>query len=230
MNSRIGGGDSRVLTSDELSVEAELLSYAARVAPTPSAGFADRVLAAAEVNRFQATDRSLRVRAADLIHGADTQLRVALAHVLGGPAIPLKVRLQAGAMLVVVALLVTAGAAVAATGATSVFHWVTGPQASHAGGASSVSPASGASSVSPALQPIRSSEASQTSDHAGGSDNPGTGGKSSQDPGECGQPINNPGNGNKPNINPGNCGQPSTKPGNKPSTNPGNKPSTKPSH
>ena len=209
MNSRRGETDSQFLTADELMIEAELLGYAARVAPTPSATFVAGVLAAADPRLFAGAARSPLMKAAD-------RLRVALAQVSGGPAISLKVRLQAGAMLVVVAMLATAGAAVAATGATTVFNWVAGPAASAPGSASS---------ASSTLEPNGSTEASQSGDSARGSHNPGNGGKPSENPGECGQPINNPGNGNKPSVNPGQCNQPSTNPGGKPSTNPGGKPS-----
>jgi hypothetical protein len=190
---------------DELAVEAELLGYTARVAPTPSAAFVDRAVAAAELSPLSRAGRSPRVRAIDLVHAAGRRLRVALAQVAGGPYIPLRVRVQAGAMLVVVALLITAGAALAAAGATTVATWVAGPQASAAGSRPS---------ASPPLSTNQSSDTSQRSDHPDGSNNPGN----------CGKPSQNPGNGNQPSQNPGNCGHPSQNPGNggRPNQNPGN--------
>ena len=186
---------------DELAVEAELLDYAARVSPSPSAAFVDRVVAAAELSPLSRAGRSPRVRAIDLVHAAGRRLRVALAQVAGGPYIPLRVRVQAGAMLVVVALLITAGAALAAAGATTVVTWVAGPQASAAGSRPS---------ASPPLSTNQSSDTSQRSDHPDGSNNPGN----------CGHPSQNPGNGNQPSQNPGNCGHPSQNPGNRPSDHP----------
>jgi hypothetical protein len=206
---RAGGTDSQGLSADELAVEAELQDYAARVAPTPSAAFMDRVMAAAERNPLPIAGRSPRVRASELVHAAGRRLGVALAQVAGGPCIPLRVRVQAGAMLVVVALLITSGAALAAAGATTVVTWVAGPQA----------PATGSrSSASPALSPNQPSDTSPRSDHPNGSNNPGNHGQPSQNPGNHGQPSQNPGNHGQPSQNPGN--RPSDHPN--ASNNPGN--------
>ena len=182
---RAGGTDSQGLSADELAVEAELQDYAARVAPTPSAAFMDRVMAAAERNPLPIAGRSPRVRASELVHAAGRRLGVALAQVAGGPSIPLRVRVQAGAMLVVVALLITAGAALAAAGATTVVTWVAGPQAPAAGSRPS---------ESPTLSPNQSSDTSPSSNHPNGSSNPGNHGQPSQNPGNHGQPSQNPGN------------------------------------
>jgi hypothetical protein len=215
MNSRAGGADSQFLLADELAVEAELRGYAARVAPMPSAAFMDRVVALAERSPLPVAGRSPRVRATELVHAAATRLRVALAQVAGGPSIPLRVRVQAGAMLVVVALAITAGATLAAAGATTVVTWVAGPQAPAAGSRPS---------ASPTLSPNQSSDTSQRSDHPNGSINPGNGGRPSQNPGNCGQPSQNPGNrpSDHPNAsnNPGNGGRPTQSPGSQASDHP----------
>jgi hypothetical protein len=211
MNPRADGADSQFLSADELAVEAELRAYAARVAPMPSAAFVDHVVAAGERRPLPIAGRDPRVRAIELVHTAGRRLRVALAQAAGGPSIPLRVRMQAGAMLVVVALLITAGAALAAVGATSVVTWVSGPQA----------PAAGTRpSASPTPSPYQTSDTSQRSDHPNGSNNPGNSGERSQNPGNCGKPSQNPGNGNQPSQNPGNCGQPGQNPGNRPSDHP----------
>ncbi|HEU6440442.1 MAG TPA: hypothetical protein VFC12_08430 [Terriglobales bacterium] len=214
---RAGGADSQFLSADELAVEAELQEYAARVAPLPSAAFMDRVMAAAERNPLPIAGRGPRVRASELVHSAGRRLGVALAQVAGGPSIPLRVRVQAGAMLVVVALLITAGAALAAGGAATVVTWVAGPQAPAAGSRPS---------ASPALSPNQPSDTSPTSDQPNGSSNPGSGGQASPNPGNDGQASpnpSNPGSGGQasPNpSNPGNHGQPSQNPGNRPSDHP----------
>jgi hypothetical protein len=215
MNLRTDGDDSQFLSTDELAIEAELRVYAARVAPTPSAAFMDRVMAAAERNPLPIAGRGPRVRASELVHSTGRRLGVALAQVTGGPSIPLRVRVQAGAMLVVVALLITAGAVLAAGGAATVVTWVAGPQAPAAG---SRPPAS------PALSPNQPSDTSPRSDQPDGSNNPGNHGQPSQNPGNHGQPSQNPGNHGQPSQNPGNHGQPSQNPGNhgQPSQNPGN--------
>jgi hypothetical protein len=205
MNQRTGDDDSQFLSTDERAIEAELQVYAARVAPTPSAAFIDRVMAAAEQSPLPIAGRSPRVRASELVHAAGRRLGVALAQVAGGPSIPLRVRVQAGAMLVVVVLLITAGAAMAAAGATTVVTWVAGPQAPAAGSRPS---------ESPTLSPNQSSDTSPSSNHPNGSSNPGNGGESSQNPNNCGQPSQNPGNHGQPSQNPGNHGQPSQNPGN----------------
>jgi len=205
MNQRTGDDDSQFLSTDERAIEAELRVYAARVAPTPSAAFIDRVMAAAEQSPLPIAGRSPLIRATELVHAAGRRLRVALAQVAGGPSIPLRVRIQAGAMLVVVALLITAGAALAAAGATSVVTWVAGPQV----------PAAGSQpSASPILSLYQASDTPQSTDHPDGSSNPGNGGEPSQNPGNCGQPSQNPGNCGQPSQNPGNHGQPSQNPGN----------------
>ena len=203
MNPRADGADSQFLSADELAVEAELRAYAARVAPMPSAAFADRVVAARERSPLPSAGRDPRVWATELVHTAGRRLRVALAQAAGGPSIPLRMRMQAGAMLVVVALLITAGAALAAVGATSVVTWVSGPQA----------PAAGTRpSASPTASPYQTSDTSQRSDHPNGSNNPGNGNQPSQNPGNCGKPSQNPGNrpSDHPNAsnNPGNGGRP----------------------
>ena len=211
MNPRADGADSQFLSADELAVEAELRAYAARVAPMPSAAFVDRVVAARERSPLPIAGRNPRVRVTELVHTAGRRLRVAIAQAAGGPSIPLRVRMQAGAMLVVVALLITAGAAVAAVGATSVVTWVSGPQA----------PAAGTRpSASPTASPYQTSDTSQRSDHPNASNNPGNSVERSQNPGNCGKPSQNPGNGNQPSQNPGNCGQPGQDPGNRPSDHP----------
>jgi hypothetical protein len=215
MNLRPGSEDSEFLSADALAVEAELRAYTTRVAPMPSAAFMDRVVAAAERSPRPIAGLGPRVRATGLVHEAVRRLRVALAQVAGGPSIPLRVRIQAAATLVVVALLITGSVALAAAGATSVVTWVTGPQVPAAGSSPSASPAPGAT---------LSTDTSLRSDHPDGS-NPGNGGnKPSQNPGNCGQPSQNPGNGNRPSENPGNCGQAGQNPGNcgQPSQNPGN--------
>ena len=168
MNQRTGGDDSQFLSTDELAIEAELRVYAARVAPTPSAAFIDRVMAAAEQSPLPIVGRSPFIRASELGCAAGRRLGVALAQLAGGPSIPLRVRVQAGAMLVVVALLLTAGAALAAVGATSVVTWVAGPQA----------PAPDSRpSPSPTLIPNHWSDTSPRSDHPNGSSNPGNHGQ-----------------------------------------------------
>jgi hypothetical protein len=217
MNPRPGGDDSQFLSADELAVEADLLSYADRVAPLPSASFVDRVMAAAERSPVPAA-RGPRAWATELFGVAGRRLRVAVAQVAGGPSISLRVRLQAGVMLVLVALLITAGAALAAAGATSVVTWVAGPQ---------VQATAGHSSASPTLRPNQSGDTTQSSGYPKGSGNPGNGGKPSPNPGNCGKPSQNQGNGNQPSQNPGNCGHSSQNPGNhgQPSQNPGNRPS-----
>jgi hypothetical protein len=211
MNPRVSKGDRQSLSADELPVDAELRAYAARVAPTPSAAFVDRVVVAAALSPRSIAKRDPRVRATDSVHAAGRRLRVALAQVAGGPSIPLRVRLQAGAMLVVVALLITTGAALAAAGATSFVTWVAGPQAPTTGSRPS---------GSPTLSPYQPSDASQSGDDANGSSNPGKSGKPSQNPGNCGQPSQNPGNGNRPSQNPGNCGQSGQGASNSPSNHP----------
>jgi hypothetical protein len=215
MNQRTGVGDSQFLSTDALAIEAELQVYAARVAPTPSAAFIDRVMAAAEQSPLPIAGRSPRVRASELVRASGRRLGVALAQMAGGPSIPLRVRLQAGAMLVVVALLITAGAALAAAGASSVVTWVAGPQAPAA---------DSRPSASPTFSPNQPSDTSQTGDQPNGSSAPGNGGQPTQNPGNGGQPSQNPGNHGQPSQNPGNHGQPSQNPGNhgQPSQNPGN--------
>ncbi len=194
---RAGDADSQFLSADELAAEAELQDYAARVAPMPSAAFVDRVMAAAEPSPLPRAGRSARVQATDLVHAAGRRLRVVLAQVAGGPSIPLGVRVQAGAMLVVVALLITAGAALAAAGATTVVTWVAGPQAPAAGSRPS---------ASPTLSPNQSSDTSQRSDHPNGSNIPGNGNQPSQKPGnrpsDHPNASNNPGNGVGPDKSP----------------------------
>jgi hypothetical protein len=199
---RAGGADSQFLSADELAVEAELRGYAARVSPLPSAAFMDRVMAAAERSPLPVAARGPRVRATELVHAAGRRLSVALAQVAGGPSIPLRVRVQAGAMLVVVALLITTGAALAAAGATSVATWVAGPQA----------PA--IASQTPLLPTQRQDpSAALTTDqphrtgHPNGSNNPGNGGRPTQSPGS--RASNHPNGSN----NPGNGGRPSERPG-----------------
>jgi hypothetical protein len=231
MNPRTGGDDSQFLSPDELAMEAQLQVYAARVAPTPSAAFVDRVMAAAEQGPLPIAGRSLSVRASELVEAGGRRLRVALAQVAGGPSIPLRVRVQSGAMLVVVVLLITSGAALAAAGASSVVTWVAGPQAP----ADESRP-----SASPTVSPNQPSDTAPGIDQPAVSSDPGNAGESSQNPGNCGQPSQNPGNhgqpsvnpGNhgKPSVNPGNCGQPSQNPGNhgQPTQNPGNRPSDHP--
>jgi hypothetical protein len=215
MKLRPGDDDSQLLSTDKLAIETELLVYAARVAPTPSAAFIDRVMAAVEQSPLPIAGWSRRVRASELVQAAGRRLGVAVAQVTGGPSIPLRVRLQAGAMLVVVVLLITAGAALAAAGASSVVTWVAAPQASAA---------DSRPSASPTLSPNQPSDTSPTSDHPNGSSNPGN----------HGQPSQNPGNHGQPSQNPGNHGQPSQNPGNRPSDhpdashNPGNGGGTKP--
>ncbi len=211
MRLRTGDDDSQLLSTDDLAIEAELLVYAARVAPTPSAAFIDRVMAASERNPLPIAGQNPRVRASELVQAAGRRLGVALAQVAGGPSIPRRVRLQAGAMLVVVALLITAGAALAAAGATTVVTWVAGPQAPAAGSRPS---------ASPALSPNQPSDISPRSDHPSDSNDPGNHGQPSQNPGNHGQPSQNPGNCGQPSQNPGNCGQPSQNPGNRPSDHP----------
>lgn len=211
MSPRADGAASQFLSVDELAVEAELRAYAVRVAPMPSAVFLDRIVAAAERSPRPIVGLGPRVRAAELVHAAGRRLRVALAQVAGGPAIPLRVRIQAGAMLVLVALMITAGTALAAAGAASVVTWVAGPQATAAGTRPS---------ASPTLSPYQASGTPQLSDRPNGSNNPGNGGKPSQNPGNCGKPSQNPGNGNQPSQNPGACGQPGQNPGNGPSNHP----------
>jgi len=201
MNLRSGGDDSQFLAADQLAVEAELRVYAARVAPMPSAAFVDRVVAAAERSPLPIASRGPLVRATELVHAAGRRLRVALAQVAGGPSIPLRVRVQAGTMLVLVALLITAGAALAAAGATTVVTWVAGPQAPAA---------ASRPSASPTLSPNQSSDTSQRSGPPNSSSNPGNGNRPSQNPGNCGQPSQNPGNHGQPSQNPGN--QPSDHP------------------
>jgi hypothetical protein len=204
MNPLEGDSDSEFLSPDELAVETELRAYAARMAPTPSAGFADRTIAAAERGSAVASGRGLSFAAAALARAAAGNVRVALGQLAGGPAIPARVRLQAGAMLVAIALLVTGGAALAAAGATSVVTWVAGPPAT-------ASPSR--STVAPTIKPHETAGAPARSDHPTGSANPGN----------CGKPSQNPGNGNQPSENPGNCGGSSQKPGNgnQPSDHPG---------
>jgi hypothetical protein len=201
MNPRAGGADSEFLSADQLAVEAELQEYASRVSPLPSAAFVDRVVAAADQGSLPVAVLGPRVRATDSVHAAGRWLRVALAQVAGGPSIPLRARIQAGAMLLVVALLITAGAALAAAGASSVVTWVTEPQAPAAG--SRPSP-------SPTLSPYQPSDAWQSGEDANGSSNPGKGGKPSQNPGNCGQSSQNPGN----------CGQSGQGASNSPSNHP----------
>jgi len=220
MNRRTGG-DSQFLTTDALAIEAELQVYAAQVAPNPSAAFIDRVMAAAERSPQPIARRSPRSWASELVRAAGMRLGVAIAQIAGGPSIPLRVRIQAGAMLVVVALLITAGAALAAAGASSVVTWVAGPQAPTA---------DSRPSASPTFSPNQPSDTSQPSDHPNGSSTTGTGGQPSQNPGTGGQPSQKPGNHGQPSQNPGNHGQPSQNPGNhgQPSQNPGNRPSVHP--
>ena len=205
MISRAGGAGSQFPSPDERAVEADLLDYAARVSPVPSAAFVDRAVAAMELSPLSRARRSPRFRPIDLVHATSMRLRVAMAQVAGGPYIPLRMRLQAGAMLVVAALLITAGAALAAAGATTVVTWVAGPEASAAGSPPSASP-----QLSPSPASSTSPEATTPTVPAVAA----TDGQPSQNPGNCGDPSQKPGNGNKPSENPGN--------GNKPSENPGN--------
>jgi hypothetical protein len=123
-------------------------------------------------------------------------------------------RLQAGAMLVVVALLVTAGATVAAEGAVSVVNWVA-PQVNFNVGpppwvhqpTNNTTPAAPGQSVHPDStdHPGNGSKpsdpGSQSSGHPNSTDHPGNGSKPS-DPGSqsSGHPnsTDHPGNGSKP--------------------------------
>ena len=182
MSLRSGGDYSQPHSADELAVEAELRAYAARVTPMPSAAFVDRVVTASERSPRPVALRSPGAWANELVHAAGGRLRVALAQVAGGSSVPLRLRLQAGAMLFVVALLITAGVAMAAAGATTVVTWATAPQAPAAGSGPSPSP-----SQSPTLGPAPSKRAPQSSDHPGN--------KPSSNPGNHGQPSQNPGNG-----------------------------------
>jgi hypothetical protein len=220
MNGRGAGAGSPFMSPDDLAVEAELQDYAARVAPGASAAFMDRAIAAAERSPLPRAGFGPRVRAMDVVRAAGMRLRLARAQVAGGPSIPLRLRVQAGVMLVVVALLVTAGAALAAAGAATVVTWVAGPSAQTAGSLPS---------VAPTLSSIQTSETPQPSDHPDLSNTPANGNRPSQNPGNGNQPSQNPGNGNQPSQNPGNCG-PSQNPGNhgQPSQNPGGRPSSHP--
>lgn len=210
MNTR-DGAETQFLSADEVAAEAELLAYAARVAPVPSAAFADRVVAATERASQPVAARGPRVWTTGLVHAAGRRLRMAFAQVVGGPSIPLRVRIQAGAMLVVAALLISAGAVLAAAGASSVVTWVAGPQSP---------PTSGPRSVEPALSPSLATDTLQTGDQPNSSSAAGNGGKPTQNPGNCGKSNQNPGKGNKPSQNPGNCGKPSQNPGKAPSSHP----------
>jgi hypothetical protein len=220
--------DSQFLSEKGRQIESELMQYAARTAPRPSTAFVDRVVAAATLGSLPNAAQAPRAESKGLLHAAGRRLRLSLAQVAGGPTIPLRVRLQAGAMLVVAALLITAGAALAAAGATSVVTYIEGPRASTTGHEPSASPIlslspSPSTSPSPSPSPSPSSGSSPTpagssgaeGSGATGSDSPGNGGKPSQNPGNCG--LNG-----QSGQNHGNCGQPSGNPGNKPSDNPGN--------
>jgi hypothetical protein len=235
MNLRAGGADTQFLSADELAVEAELQGYAARVSPLPSAAFMDRVVTAAERSPLPIAGSGPRLRAIELVYAANRRLRVALAQVAGGPSIPLRVRIQAGVMLVVVALMITAGTALAAAGAAAgasiVVNWVSGPQVHAIASQTTVAPTPG---QDPSVD-LRTDQPQRT-DNPNVTSNPGNGGKPSQNPGNCGKPSQNPGNGNQPSQNPGNCGQPGQNPGNQPTNHPnasnnpgnGNKPTKNP--
>ena len=196
MNRRPIDTNGRSLSTEQLAVAAELQAYAARVAPQPSFAFADKVMTATANSPRPAAARGARVIASRLGHAAGSRLRVAFAQVAGGPAIPLKVRIQAGAMLVALALLITAGAAVAAAGAESVVNWVA-PQVPSFGGPPpwdqhptvTVNPATPVHTTHPNASDnpgngVRPSQSpgSQASGHPNASDNPGNGGKSSPIP------------------------------------------------
>jgi hypothetical protein len=209
MTRQPGEADSPFLSADAVSVEVELRAYAARMAPAPSAAFVDRVVTAVERSPRPNAGWWARLGVAELVQPARRRLRVALAQVAGGGSIPLRLRLQAGAMLLSVALLITGGAVLAAAGANSVATWVAGPQAQ----------ATGARSSSPDLSPAPG-DASTGSHDANGTTKPGAGNRPSQNPGNCGRPSQKPGNGNQPSQNPGNCGNPSQKPGGQPSDHP----------
>jgi hypothetical protein len=208
MSTQTGGADSKFLSAEELAVEAELRVYAARVAPIPSAAFVDRVVAAVERTPLPIAGRGLLVRATEPVHEAGRRLRVALAQVVGGSSIPLRVRIQAAAMLVVVALLITTGVALAAAGATSVVTWVSGPQA----------PAIVSQTLlpTPSAHPsaARLTDQPQRTGNPNATDHPGNGGKPSKDPGS--QASNHP-NGSD---HPGNGGKPTQSPGSQASNHP----------
>jgi hypothetical protein len=191
MNPRPIETNGQSLTPEQLAVAAELQAYAARVAPRPSFAFADKVMAATANSPLPVAPASPRVPALGFAGAIRSRLSVAFAQAAGGPAIPLKVRLQAGALLVALGLLVTVGAAAAAQGAVSVVNWVA-PQVPF-----SVGPPPWVHQPTNNTTPAAPGETA----HSNGTDHPGNGVKPS-DPGaqSSGHPssTDHPGNGSKP--------------------------------
>ena len=123
-----GDADSRSFSADELAAAAALQAYAGRVAPEPSATFVEGVMAATALLPVPVVTRGPRAQTARAIGTAAGRIRTAFGQLTGGAGISMKVRAQAGALLLVVALALSAGAVLAAAGAVTVVHWITAPQ------------------------------------------------------------------------------------------------------
>jgi hypothetical protein len=180
--------DETFLSDQELAAASELRDYAARVAPEPSSSFADRVMADVERRPVAAGTRAAASR---LAASAGARLRVAFAQASGGSRIPLKIRLQATVTLLLVALVLSAGVALAARSAATVVSWVVEPPAP---AVSSPSQASGTQIES--ASPSATADHPSSTKHPGNTDHP----SSTKHPGNTDHPssTNHPGNTDHP--------------------------------
>jgi hypothetical protein len=208
--------DETFLSDDDLVMASELRSYAARVSPEPSLSFTDRVMAGiAGVDRRRSAGP--RAAASRLAASAGSHLRVAFAQASGGSRVPLKVRFQAVMTLLLVALVISAGVALAAGSAATVVRWVVEPPAP-AVSSQGQAPGTQVESASPSTEPGSPGSATQPgntahpnpSDHPGNTDHP----SSTDHPGNTDHPskTDHPGNTDHPSStnHPGNTDHPSS--------------------
>jgi hypothetical protein len=115
--------DRGSMSSDDSAVAAELEAYALAVAPAVPVDFVDRVMAAVPAHVPVAHGAPVR-RLAGIPAMAAAWLGAAVGRAAGREGVPIRLRIQAAGLVIVALLAVSAGAALAVAGTTSVIDWV----------------------------------------------------------------------------------------------------------